>query len=154
MVLLRLADVMLMETELSGNAENMNKVRARVGLPAISYSWKNIKDERRWELAGEGLRYNDLRRWSGKDGGASCEAAVALQKQDGSRVNYTGHWTEMHHGQGVGGSSWAQRYADTDGFLPKPNSQISLINDDTILKQNKGWYDGTSWSMSGTPVYN
>lgn len=153
MVLLRLADVMLMETELSGNAENMNKVRARVGLPAISYSWKNIKDERRWELAGEGLRYNDLRRWSGKDGGADCEAAKALQRQDGSRVNYTGTWTTMHHGKGVGGSSWAQRYADTDGFLPKPPAQIGLINDETILKQNKGWYDGTSWSMSGTPVY-
>ena len=153
MVLLRLADVMLMETELSGNPENMNKVRARAGLPAATYSWKNIKDERRWELAGEGLRYNDLRRWSGKEGGENCEAAIALQRQAGTRVNYTGRWTTMGHGQGVGGSSWAQRYADTDGFLPKPPAQISLINDETILKQNKGWYDGTSWSMSGTPIY-
>jgi hypothetical protein len=152
-VLLRLADVMLMHSELTGDATQMNKVRARAGLPATTYSWKNIKDERRWELAGEGLRFNDLRRWSGKDGGSSCEAAVALQKQEGSRVNYTGRWTVMHHGAGVGGSSWAQRYADTDGFLPKPNSQIALINDASILSQNKGWYDGTNWSMSGTPIY-
>ena len=152
-VLLRLADVMLMHSELTGDATQMNKVRARAGLPATTYSWKNIKDERRWELAGEGLHFNDLRRWSGKDGGSSCEAAVALQKQEGSRVNYTGRWTVMHHGAGVGGSSWAQRYADTDGFLPKPNSQIALINDASILSQNKGWYDGTNWSMSGTPIY-
>ena len=153
MVLLRLADVMLMHSELTGTADQMNKVRARAGLPATTYSWQNIKDERRWELAGEGLRFNDLRRYSGKDGGTGCEAAVALQRQDGSRVNYTGTWTTMHHGQGVGGSSWAQRYADTDGFLPKPPAQISLINDPSILSQNKGWYDGTGWSMSGTPVY-
>ncbi|MBR5988463.1 MAG: RagB/SusD family nutrient uptake outer membrane protein [Prevotella sp.] len=153
MVLLRLADVMLMHSELTGTADQMNKVRARAGLSATTYSWKNIQDERRFELAGEGLRYNDLRRWSGKDGGASCLAATALQRQEGSRVNYTGAWTKMHHGQGVGGSSWAQRYADTDGFLPKPPAQISLAADPEILSQNKGWYDDTKWSMSGTPVY-
>ena len=152
-VLLRLADVMLMHSELTGTADQMNKVRARAGLAATTYSWQNIKNERRFELAGEGIRFNDLRRWSGKDGGASCEAATALQKQEGSRVNYTGTWTTMSHGKGVGGSSWAQRYADTDGFLPKPPSQIAIINDPEILKQNKGWYDGTKWSMSGTPIY-
>ena len=152
-VLLRLADVMLMHSELTGTADQMNKVRARVGLPATTYSWKNIKDERRWELAGEGLRYNDLRRWSGKDGGSSCEAAVALQRQEGTRVNYCGAWTKMSHGKGVGGSSWAQRYADTDGFLPKPPSQIAIVNDASLLSQNKGWYDGTGWNMSGTPIY-
>jgi len=152
-VLLRLADVMLMHSELTGNADMMNKVRARVGLPATTYSWKNIQDERRFELAGEGLRYNDLRRWSGKDGGTGCLAATALQRQEGSRVNYCGAWTTMSHGKGVGGSSWAQRYADTDGFLPKPPSQIAIINDPALLSQNKGWYDGTGWSMSGTPIY-
>ena len=152
-VLLRLADVMLMHSELTGTADQMNKVRARVGLPATTYSWKNIQDERRFELAGEGLRFNDLRRWSGKEGGTGCLAATALQRQDGSRVNYTGTWTVMHHGAGVGGSSWAQRYADTDGFLPKPPSQIAIVNDPALLSQNKGWYDGTGWSMSGTPIY-
>ena len=152
-VLLRLADVMLMHSELTGTADQMNKVRARVGLPATTYSLQNIQDERRFELAGEGLRFNDLRRWSGKDGGASCLAATALQKQEGTRVNYCGTWTTMSHGKGVGGSSWAQRYADTDGFLPKPPSQIAIVNDPAVLSQNKGWYDGTGWSMSGTPIY-
>ena len=152
-VLLRLADVMLMHSELTGTNTYMNQVRARVGLPAVDYSWKNIQDERRFELAGEGLRYNDLRRWSGKNGGTGCLAATALQRQEGSRVNYCGAWTTMSHGKGVGGSSWAQRYADTDGFLPKPPSQIAIVNDPALLSQNKGWYDGTGWSMSGTPIY-
>ena len=152
-VLLRLADVMLMHSELTGTDTYMNQVRARAGLPATTYSWQNIQNERRFELAGEGLRFNDLRRWSGIDGGTGCLAATALQKQDGTRVNYTGTWTVMHHGQGVGGSSWAQRYADTNGFLPKPPAQIAIVADASILSQNKGWYDGTAWSMSGTPIY-
>ena len=155
MVLLRLADVMLMHSELTGTADQMNKVRARAGLPATTYSWQNIKNERRWELAAEGIRFNDLRRWSGKNGGASCEAAVALQRQDGSRVNYTGHWTVIHHGQGVGGSSWSQRYAETDGFLMIPPSQILITNDEAVLKQNPGWGASVpSANMSGTPVYD
>ena len=154
-VLLRLADVMLMHSELTGNADQMNKVRARAGLSATTYSWQNIQNERRFELAGEGLRFNDLRRWSGKNGGESCLAATALQKQDGTRVNYTGHWTVMHHGQGVGGTSWAKRYADTDGFLMIPPAQISIIGDENILKQNAGWGSSVNGAnMSGTPVYD
>ena len=154
-VLLRLADVMLMHSELTGNADMMNKVRARAGLPATTYSWQNIQNERRFELACEGLRFNDLRRWSGKNGGTDCLAATALQKQDGTRVNYTGHWTVMHHGQNVGGSSWKQRYADTDGFIMIPPAQISIIGDENILKQNAGWGSSAAGAnMSGTPVYD
>lgn len=155
MVLLRLADVMLMHSELTGTADQMNKVRARAGLPATTYSWQNIQNERRFELACEGLRFNDLRRWSGKNGGEGCLAATALQKQDGTRVNYTGHWTVMRHGQNVGGSSWAKRYADTDGFLMIPPKQISIIGDENILKQNAGWGSSAPGAnMSGTPVYD
>lgn len=155
MVLLRLADVMLMHSELTGNPDQMNKVRARAGLPATTYSWQNIQNERRFELAGEGLRFNDLRRWSGKNGGEDCLAATALQKQDGTRVNYTGHWTVMHHGQSVGGSSWKKRYADTDGFIMIPPAQISIIGDENILKQNAGWGSSAPGAnMSGTPVYD
>lgn len=149
-VLLRLADVMLMHSELTGTATYMNQVRNRVGLPETTYSWQNIKNERRWELAGEGIRFNDLRRWSGKDGGQSCEAAVALERQNGSRVNYTGRWTTMHHAS----SSWAQRYAETDGFLQIPPGQIRTIDNPDVLKQNKGWTDDVNdWNMSGTPIY-
>ncbi len=150
-ILLRMADVMLMHSELTGTNTEMNKVRRRAGLPDITYSWENIKNERRWELAGEGLRFNDLRRWSGKDGGANCEAAQALQHQTASIIYYTG---KNQHNLKHGSTGWAQRYARTDGFLPKPPSQISYYNDETILKQNPGWYDSdTDWNMSGTPAY-
>ena len=149
-MLLRLADVMLMQSELTGDATQMNKVRARAGLGETSYSWTNIKNERRWELAAEGIRFNDLRRWSGRNGGESCEAALALEKQNGSRVNYTQHWTTMKHAS----SSWAKRYAETDGFLAIPPAQITITADESVLKQNPGWGSSVSdANMSGTPVY-
>ena len=37
--------------------------------------------------------------------------------------------------------SWAKRYADTNGFLAKPQSQINLMNGK--LKQNPGWDSDT-----------
>lgn len=149
-ILLRLADVMLMHSELTGTATYMNKVQDRAGVPHTSYSWANIKNERRWELAGEGIRFNDLRRWSGKDGGENCEAAKALERQNGSRVNYTGRWTTMHHAA----SSWAKRYAETNGFLQIPPAQITITDNEEVLKQNAGWgADVADANMSGTPVY-
>lgn len=149
-ILLRLADVMLMHSELTGTATYMNKVQDRAGVPQTSYSWANIKNERRWELAGEGIRFNDLRRWSGKDGGENCEAAKALERQNGSRVNYTGRWTTMHHAS----SSWAKRYAETNGFLQIPPAQITITDNEEVLKQNAGWgADVADANMSGTPVY-
>ncbi len=149
-ILLRLADVMLMHTELTGDAAMMNRVQTRAGVATTSYSWTNIQNERRWELYGEGIRFNDLRRWSGIDGGVNCLAANALEAQNGSAVNYTGRWTTMKHAS----SSWAQRYAATNGFLPIPPGQINIVNDPEVLKQNAGWgTDASDWNMASTPVY-
>ena len=148
LVLVRYADVLLMLTELTGDATYMNQVRTRAGLGTTTYSWQNIKNERRFELAFEGVRFNDLRRWSGIHGGESCEAAVAIERKNGTPVNYTGEWKKMVHAT----SSWAKRYAETDGFLMIPPTQIQLVGDETVLKQNAGW--GTSdANMPGTPVY-
>lgn len=149
-VLMRLSDVMLMHSELTGTATMMNRVQERAGVAKTGYSWQNIKNERRWEFFGEGIRFNDLRRWSGIDGGANCEAALALEKQNGSAVNYTGKWTVMKHAS----TSWAQRYAETNGFLQIPNGQINIIDNPDVLKQNPGWgTDVADWNMTGTPVY-
>ena len=138
-----------MLTEMTGDASYMNEVRHRAGLGDATYTWENIKKERHYELAFEGLRFNDLRRWSGIDGGERCEAAQAIEKaKEGQKVNYTGRWTTMKHAA----SSWAKRYAQTNGFLPIPPAEIRKVNDESILKQNAGW--GTSdANMSGTPVY-
>ena len=150
-MLMRFADVLLMHSELTGTVDQMNKVRKRAGLtPVPTYSWQALKNERRWEFAGEGLRFNDLRRWSGIDGGEGCEAAVALERQNGSRVNYTGRWTTMKHAS----SSWAKRYAETNGFIMIPPAQITITDDENRLKQNPGWGSGVAdANISGTPVY-
>lgn len=149
-VLMRLSDVMLMHSELTGTATMMNRVQERAGVAKTGYSWENIKNERRWELFGEGIRFNDLRRWSGIDGGTNCEAALALEKQNGSKVNYTGRWTVMKHAS----STWAQRYAETNGFLQIPPGQINIIDNPDVLKQNPGWGTNVAdWNMTGTPVY-
>ena len=47
--------------------------------------------------------------------------------------------------------SWAQRYADTKGFLAKPQSQITLMNG--ALKQNPGW-DAANAETQYVDLYN
>ncbi len=151
-VLMRFADILLMHTELTGDASGMNTVRARAGLAEKSYSWQSIKDERRYEFAGEGIRFNDLRRWSGKNGGASCEAATALDAQAGTEINYCGKSAVLAHANGANG--WANRYASTDGFLFIPPAQISLAADESVLKQNEGWGSSVSAAnMTAKPSY-
>ncbi len=133
--LMRYSDVLLMLTELTGDAQYMNRVRIRAGLTPIPYSLQAVQDERRWEFAFEGLRFNDMRRWSGINTGTESYAARALQKQDGRPIIVRGNNNpvSMQHMT----SSWAERYADTNGFLPKPKSQINLFGGG--LKQNPGW---------------
>ena len=140
--LMRYADVLLMLTELTGDASYMNQVQARAGVPQTGYSLKNIQNERRWEFALEGLRFNDMRRWSGVDGHSQTSyAAKALQAQKGKQITcYGKHSTKvsMEHMT----CSWAKRYADTKGFLPKPQSQITLSSGK--MKQNPGWDENAS----------
>ena len=133
--LMRYSDVLLMLTELTGEASYMNQVQKRAGVPQTAYSLANVQNERRWEFALEGLRFNDMRRWSGIDSGESSYAAKALQKQRGQQITCLGKKKSrvMEHMT----CSWSKRYADTNGFLPKPQSQINLMKGD--LKQNPGW---------------
>jgi hypothetical protein len=64
LVLIRFADVLLMQSELKEDVTGINKVRARAGLaPLAAYSLKALQNERRWEFATEGIRWNDIRRW-------------------------------------------------------------------------------------------
>jgi hypothetical protein len=137
--LMRYADVLLMLTELTGDAQYMNQVQKRAGVPQTGYSWKAVQDERRWEFALEGLRFNDMRRWSGIDSGEGSYAAKALQAQSGRAITVKGKKNSMNMAHMT--SSWSKRYADTNGFLPKPQTQINLMNG--ALKQNKGWGDET-----------
>ena len=134
--LMRYSDVLLMMTELTGNATYMNEVQRRAGVAETGYSLENVMNERRWELAFEGLRFNDLRRWTGKGCSNGTYAPDALQKQEGKQIVCLGQKDKkipMHHMT----CSWTERYKATDGFLPKPQNQISLHSGG--LTQNAGW---------------
>ena len=133
--LMRYADVLLMLTEVTGDAQYMNQVQKRAGVPQTPYSLKNVQDERRWEFALEGLRFNDMRRWSGIDSGESSYAAKALQAQSGKVITVRGKKNSMNMAHMT--CSWAKRYAATNGFLPKPQAQITLMNGK--MEQNPGW---------------
>ena len=135
--LMRYADVLLMLTELTGNVSYMNQVQARAGVPlTTAYSLKAVQDERRWEFCFEGIRFNDMRRWTGKDCKNSNYAPDALQAQSGKQIVCNGDKANKRAMQHMT-CSWTERYKATNGFLSKPQSQITLM--DGNLEQNPGW---------------
>ena len=119
--IIRFADVLLMQSELTGTVDGINKVRERAGLPALTaYSLAALQNERRWELAFEGLRWNDMRRW----GDDYCKAA--LDKQMNTEIFNQGKKTA--NPQGVpeyeeNPTSYSQRYAVNHGFFGLPEVQ-------------------------------
>ncbi len=125
--LIRFADILLMHSEVSGTADGMNRVRARVGLPAVGYSLQAIQKERRYELAFEGTRWGDIRRWH--------IAEQVLGEMYGINIYSSGTPTTMKV-QGNAGSV-VERYKATKGFFMIPQYEIDLSNG--ALKQNAGW---------------
>ena len=120
-----------MQSELKEDASGINKLRSRAGLSAIpSYSLAALQRERRWELAFEGLRFNDIRRWH--------IAAEALEKQTDQDCYYCGRpdKNRAHNG------GYAARYKATAGFQKVPETEITLS--DGALTQNAGWTDSSS----------
>lgn len=130
---IRLADVFLMLAEAyneDGNqakaVEYINRVRARVNMPAINSGpayleartkeavFERIFRERAFELAGEGIRDSDLRRWG-------------VSEKLLNRVEY-----------GITGKTMFTRKfnKDRDYLWPVPASEIEI---NPALKQNPGW---------------
>ena len=140
--LMRYSDVLLMLTELTGEASYMNQVQKRAGVKPTGYSLANVQNERRWEFALEGLRFNDMRRWSGcKKHSMDSYAAKALQAQEGKAITCYGKPGKTMQHMTISSNGWKKRYADTQGFLPKPQSQINIMKG--ALKQNPGWDENT-----------
>lgn len=131
LVLIRFADVLLMQSELKEDVSGINRVRERAGLDPIgSYSLEALQNERRWELAFEGVRWNDIRRWH--------IAAAALEKQTNQPVYYLG--SSAKNTPHAGG--YAARYNATAGFFKIPETEVSLSNGGLV--QNEGWTDASS----------
>jgi hypothetical protein len=120
-ILIRYADVLLMAAELDcPNAQQyLDEVRNRAGLSPVSISLDVIKEERRHELALEGLRYHDLMRWH------DLETEFAKVK----------NVPIYNHGKPA---EYNQIYrSETEGFLPIPKNEIALSGG--VLTQNPGW---------------
>lgn len=132
--IIRFADVLLMHSELTNGKtiyngkSGLNAVRQRAGLGDVAYSFEAIEKERRHELAFEGVRWGDMRRY----GKTYCIAALLTQK--GGIVRHKGGAPEP---QKEYGSGWAQRYTETYGFFPIPQTEIDLAGG--IMEQNAGW---------------
>lgn len=125
---MRFADVLLMQSELKQDATGLNRVRARSHLAPVAYSLQAIKEERRWELAFESLRWWDLLRWSGP---SLEEAGEALNKQNGFTVINAATVVPMVQ------YDYAARLKTTQGYWPIPQDEIDLS--DGVLEQNPGW---------------
>jgi hypothetical protein len=130
LLVIRFADVLLMQSELKGDADGMNKIRARAGLSSKSYSLDAIKNERRFELAFEGRRWADIRRWG--------DAAALLARQQGVAIYNRGLPDVMK----AFGGGYAKRYEETQGFFPLPVSEIDLS--EGVLTQTAGWGTATA----------
>jgi hypothetical protein len=127
-ITIRFADVLLMQSELKQDAEGLNKVRARSGLAPVAYSLGAIQNERRYELAFEGIRWFDLLRWSGP---SLDFAGQALNKQKGFDIINEATVKPMPD------FDYAARLKETQGYWYIPQNEIDLSNG--LIEQNPGW---------------
>ena len=142
MVMIRFAEVLLMDAEINGNQASFDRVRARAGLSSKPLNDENLRNERRWELAFEGVRFNDIRRYGEE------YAVAALNKQEGVKVWNNG--VEGTNNASKYNGSYGERYRATKGFVKLPSSQISLsagAGEEYTFTQNEGW--GASFDFPG-----
>ena len=118
--LMRFADILLMHSELTENADGMNRVRQRAGLDPIAYTTSALKAERMYEFAFEGLRWFDLVRWGDintSDNYYGVEVDVKNNKVD---------------------AKYSVKYPSAQkGLFKIPETEISLSKG--VYKQNPGW---------------
>lgn len=128
-ILIRFADVLLMQSELNESVDGINKVRARSGLaPIANYSLEALQNERRYELCFECLRWYDLLRWSGP----SLEyAGKMLNRKNGFKIVNEAKVADMPY------YDYAARLKETQGYWPIPQDEID--KSEGVLTQNPGW---------------
>jgi SusD family. len=113
-------------------AVNSLRTRAAVNLPALPAGYtleemrEAIRHERQVELAFEGHRFWDLRRWmmAGQTLGAPLRG-VRIEKQNDGQINYTPMVVENR--------VWHDRLY----FYPIPQTEVIKLNG--VIVQNKGW---------------
>ena len=132
LVMIRFADVLLMQAELKEQVtQGLKDIMKRAGysdsdIPA-NYSLELIQNQRRFELAFEGTRWNDIRRWH--------IAAKALERQSNCKIYVDGS-------ESTNVSGYAARYNKTAGFQKIPETEIT--NSNNQITQNPGYDDASS----------
>lgn len=125
LVLIRFSDVLLMAAELNqGNAKAqafLDRVRNRVHLTSVPATLENIKSERRFELAFEGVRFYDLLRWHDAD---------RVLNENQKDMDIYRSKTEIV-------KKTITYRPETKGFLQIPLSEIELSKG--VLTTNPGW---------------
>lgn len=127
LILIRFSDVLLMGAELgSPNALTyLNEVHETSGLPPYGgVTEEAIRQERRADLAFEGVRYWDELRYGTMISDLQAESGVTIW-------NATVKTTYVPN---------IQRFNETKGFLPIPEDQGTLSKG--VLEQNDGWTGG------------
>ncbi|MDR1524438.1 MAG: RagB/SusD family nutrient uptake outer membrane protein [Tannerella sp.] len=145
----RLAELILNYAEAAAEANHLDaaktavdEIRARVQMPSLPSGLSQeemilrVRNERRVELAWEGQRYFDLRRWQKPDGdlSATCKYLTGMyitRNEDGSfnyqRIN---PWGDIPRG------GWENKNL----LLPIPLNEVSRLEAVTGEKwQNPGW---------------
>ncbi len=125
-------------------AEQVNDIRARVGMPEISGSWVSnvanlilrVRNERRVELAFEECRFFDVRRWCDPDGDLSATdkyiSAMEITKNGGTLTYNRIH---VNNKTGPTRDGWQNKFL----LLP-------ILKDDVIRMQNA---TGIDWQNPG-----
>lgn len=140
-IYIRYADVLLMLDELEQTSTGMDRLRQRAGLkPYGSYTFERLQKERRYELAFEGHRFNDLRRWYPQNA-----ASIISANQVGAYIQYLGNRVPGGYAE-IPGNGLQKRYQETRGFMPIPSSQITLS--EGVLTQTPGWDESDDWQFS------
>ena len=133
-MLLRYADILLMFAEAKvelGQADAsalaaINLVRARAGMPVLAaVTQADVRYERRAELAFEGLRLFDIRRWKIAAAVMPIDAVTGADYLDASGVRKT-----------LTQPASARKFFPRDYTFPIPQAEIDL---NPSLKAQNGW---------------
>ncbi len=128
-VIIRYADVLLMQSELNESVDGINAVRERAGLGKIgSYSKDALFNERKHELCFEGLRWWDMLRYDGIKGNfayaSKCFADIEGEVVYSGKVAKTMTYD-------------VSNFLKHKGLCPIPLNQITISGG--VLEQNEGW---------------
>lgn len=145
-IMVRYAEVLLNKAEayaelgdLTKALECLNTVRSRVGLPAKSASTKDefmeqLRHERMVELAGEGFRYWDLRRWKMANGDHSY---IDGTQAHGTRITKDATTGALTYTQVEVDGGLTRLFYDRFYLFSLPVNERS--NNTTLGNNNPGW---------------